>query len=29
MTTRWLMRGSGQTVEKDKGVEYTHKPLPL
>ena len=29
LTTRYLMRGSGQAVEKDKGVTYTHKPLPL
>lgn len=29
LTTRYLMRGHGQTVEKDKGVTYTHKPLPL
>ncbi len=29
LTTRFLMRGSGQTVEKDKGVAYLHKPLPL
>lgn len=29
LTTRYLMRGTGQTVEKDKGVSYTHKPLPL
>ena len=29
LTTRFLMRGSGQTVEKDKGVTYLHKPLPL
>lgn len=29
MTTRWLMRGQGQTVEKDSGVTYTHKALPL
>ena len=29
LTTRFLMRGTGQTVEKDKGVTYTHKPLPL
>lgn len=28
LTTRYLMRGSGQTVEKDKGVTYTHKALP-
>ena len=24
-TTRWLLRGKGQFVEKDTGVEYTHK----
>lgn len=29
LTTRFLMRGKGQTVEKDKGVAYTHRPLPL
>eukprot|EP01024_Parvocaulis_polyphysoides_P023436 TRINITY_DN21668_c0_g1_i2.p1 TRINITY_DN21668_c0_g1~~TRINITY_DN21668_c0_g1_i2.p1 ORF type:complete len:352 (-),score=24.16 TRINITY_DN21668_c0_g1_i2:80-1063(-) len=29
LTTRWLMRGSGQIVNKDKGVEYTFKPLPI
>jgi len=29
MTTRFLMRGTGQTVEKDKGVAYTHKALAL
>lgn len=29
MTTRWLLRGGGQCVEKDKGVAYTHRPLPL
>ena len=29
LTTRYLMRGSGQTVEKDKAVAYTHKPLPI
>lgn len=29
LTTRYLMRGTGQTVEKDKGVSYTHRPLPL
>lgn len=29
LTTRYLMRGTGQTVEKDKGVAYTHRPLPL
>ena len=29
LTTRWLLRGSGQVVAKDKGVAYTHTPLPL
>nr|AIL24121.1 delta 1-pyrroline-5-carboxylate synthetase 1 [Tamarix hispida] len=29
LTTRWLLRGSGQVVKKDKGVVYTHKDLPL
>ena len=29
LTTRFLMRGNGQTVQKDKGVTYTHRPLPL
>ncbi|PRW58951.1 delta-1-pyrroline-5-carboxylate synthase B-like isoform X1 [Chlorella sorokiniana] len=29
LTTRYLMRGTGQTVEKDKGVAYTHRSLPL
>lgn len=29
MTTRYLLRGSGQIVAKDKGVEYTHKKLPV
>ena len=29
LTTKWVMRGSGQVVAKDKGVSYTHKPLPL
>ncbi|EFN57361.1 hypothetical protein CHLNCDRAFT_30278 [Chlorella variabilis] len=29
LTTRYLMRGTGQAVEKDKGVQYTFKPLPL
>ena len=29
LTTRFLMRGHGQTVEKDKAVTYTHKVLPL
>eukprot|EP00892_Ulva_mutabilis_P000401 jgi/Ulvmu1/10361/UM061_0044.1 len=29
LTTRYLLRGTGQIVAKDKGVEYTHKQLPL
>ncbi len=29
LTTKWLMRGNGQIVDKDKGVSYTHKPLPI
>ncbi|XP_057979909.1 delta-1-pyrroline-5-carboxylate synthase isoform X2 [Malania oleifera] len=29
LTTRWLLRGSGQVVDGDKGVGYTHKDLPL
>ena len=29
MTTRFLLRGTGQIVAKDAGVEYTHKKLPL
>ena len=28
MTTRFLMRGTGQVVAKDTGVVYTHKRLP-
>ncbi len=28
LTTKWVMRGSGQVVAKDKGVAYTHKALP-
>ena len=29
LTTRWLLRGKGQFVEKDTGVEYTHKKIPV
>lgn len=29
MTTRYLLRGKGQIVNKDKGVQYTHKSLSL
>ncbi|KAI8476699.1 MAG: Aldehyde/histidinol dehydrogenase [Monoraphidium minutum] len=28
LTTKWVMRGSGQVVAKDQGVAYTHKRLP-
>lgn len=27
LTTRWILRGSGQVVDGDKGVVYTHKEL--
>lgn len=29
LTTRWLLRGKGQAVEKDTGVTYLHKKLPV
>eukprot|EP00475_Leptophrys_vorax_P032236 TRINITY_DN49604_c0_g1_i5.p1 TRINITY_DN49604_c0_g1~~TRINITY_DN49604_c0_g1_i5.p1 ORF type:complete len:309 (-),score=38.49 TRINITY_DN49604_c0_g1_i5:135-1061(-) len=29
LTTRWLLRGHGQIVNKDKDVIYTHKALPV
>ncbi|KAI3458649.1 hypothetical protein Pfo_015312 [Paulownia fortunei] len=29
LTTRWLARGSGQVVNGDKGIAYTHKDLSL
>ncbi|XWS67124.1 hypothetical protein CRYUN_Cryun05aG0260000 [Craigia yunnanensis] len=29
LTTRWILRGSGQVVDGDKGVIYSHKDLPL
>lgn len=29
LTTRWLLRGDGHAVEKDKNVKYTHKDLPI
>ncbi|ERN08053.1 hypothetical protein AMTR_s00012p00263260 [Amborella trichopoda] len=29
LTTRWILRGSGQVVDGDKRVVYTHKELPL
>jgi delta-1-pyrroline-5-carboxylate synthetase len=28
LTAKWVMRGSGQVVAKDKGVTYTHSRLP-
>ncbi|KAL5717254.1 Delta-1-pyrroline-5-carboxylate synthase [Ranunculus cassubicifolius] len=27
LTTRWVLKGSGQVVDGDKGVTYTHKTL--
>lgn len=29
LTTRWILKGSGQIVDGDKGVVYTHKNLPV
>ncbi|GMJ12324.1 delta 1-pyrroline-5-carboxylate synthase 2 [Hibiscus trionum] len=29
LTARWILRGSGQVVNGDKGVVYRHKDLPL
>ncbi|GMI65856.1 delta 1-pyrroline-5-carboxylate synthase 2 [Hibiscus trionum] len=29
LTTRWILRGSGQVVNGDKGVVYSHRDLPL
>lgn len=29
MTTRFLLRGNGHLVNKDRDIEYTHKVLPL
>ncbi|KAF8402980.1 hypothetical protein HHK36_011073 [Tetracentron sinense] len=29
LTTRWILRGSGQVVDGDKGVIYTHKNVSL
>ncbi len=28
LTTKWILRGNGEVVAKDKGVAYTHKLLP-
>ncbi|XP_068643820.1 delta-1-pyrroline-5-carboxylate synthase-like [Aristolochia californica] len=29
LTTRWILRGSGQVVDGDREVVYTHKDLPI
>jgi delta-1-pyrroline-5-carboxylate synthetase len=29
LTSKWVMRGSGQVVAKDTGVVYTHKKQRL
>ncbi|XVE99626.1 hypothetical protein REPUB_Repub03eG0216100 [Reevesia pubescens] len=29
LTTRWILRGSGQVVDGDKGLNYIHKDMPL
>ncbi|KAL5733148.1 hypothetical protein ACOSP7_032490 [Xanthoceras sorbifolium] len=29
LTTRWILRGSGQVVDGDKGVVYVHKDITL
>ncbi|CAI6012600.1 unnamed protein product [Closterium sp. NIES-65] len=29
LTTRWLLRGDGHLVNKDKDIVYTHKALPI
>ncbi|GMN41422.1 hypothetical protein TIFTF001_010643 [Ficus carica] len=29
LTTRWILKGSGQVVDGDKEVVYTHKDLPI
>nr|AUF72249.1 aldehyde dehydrogenase 18B1 [Syntrichia caninervis] len=29
LTTRWLLRGTGQLVNGDRGVRYTHRNLPI
>ncbi|KAJ7526512.1 hypothetical protein O6H91_16G009400 [Diphasiastrum complanatum] len=29
LTTRWLLRGTGQVVDGDRGVLYLHKDLPV
>jgi delta-1-pyrroline-5-carboxylate synthetase len=29
LTSKWVARGAGHTVEKDAHIIYTHKPLSL
>lgn len=29
LTTRWLVRGQGHIVDKDRSIVYTHKSIPL
>nr|XP_025695368.1 delta-1-pyrroline-5-carboxylate synthase isoform X1 [Arachis hypogaea] len=29
LTSKWILRGSGQVVDGDRGVTYTHKELPI
>ncbi|XP_007009199.2 PREDICTED: delta-1-pyrroline-5-carboxylate synthase [Theobroma cacao] len=29
LTTRWILKGSGQVVDGDKGVTYVHKDVPV
>ena len=29
LTTKYLLRGNGQTVEKDSKIEYTHRDLEV
>lgn len=29
LTSKWVARGSGNIVNHDEGIEYTHRPLPL
>lgn len=29
LSTKWLLRGSGEIVNKDKNMKYTHRNVPL
>ena len=29
MTTKFLLRGDGHTVDHDANIKYLHRPLPL